>query len=159
MCANVCSCRLGEYFRQAVDRHHEPLLASPIVLDAAQAAFLVALWPLFLRAPACRGPMFPPVVAPVRGTSGGPQLTSRSAQISVMPIATANRDLFVRAAACLTVAGQGCCLAERRRPRRSCADGVGLIGAMIVIRPGFSTYVLVHGVGHVISAFAYSLIH
>jgi drug/metabolite transporter (DMT)-like permease len=57
---------------------------------------------------------------------------------SVMPIATAIAIFFVEPLLLTLLAGQ--LLSEVAGPRRYAAVGVGLLGALIVIRPGFSEF-------------------
>ncbi|WP_245964144.1 DMT family transporter [Roseovarius spongiae] len=101
----------------------------------AQALFLAPVaWVLRRR---LRGSMFSPVVA----LSGGlliVSLTSLITAFTVMPIATAIAIFFVEPLILTLLAGL--MLGERAGPRRLIAVGVGLIGALIVIRPGFSSY-------------------
>ncbi len=101
----------------------------------AQAAFLLPL-ALALRH-RLHGAMFSPVVA-LSGVFLVISLTSLIGAFSVMPIATAIAIFFVEPLILTLLAGL--LLGERAGPRRLTAVGVGLIGAMIVIRPGFSTY-------------------
>lgn len=80
-----------------------------------------------------RGPMFSPVVA----LSGGLVMVTLSCLIgafSVMPIATAIAIFFVEPLILTALAAP--LLGERVGPRRLIAVAVGLLGAMIVIRPG-----------------------
>jgi drug/metabolite transporter (DMT)-like permease len=101
----------------------------------AQAAILLPL-ALVMRH-RLQGAMFSPVVA----LSGGLlviSLTSLIAAFSVMPIATAIAIFFVEPLILTLLAGP--LLGERAGPRRLIAVGVGLTGALIVIRPGFSSY-------------------
>lgn len=117
----------------------------------AQAMFLIPV--AFLLRGRLRGAMFSPVVA----LSGGfliISLTSLIAAFSVMPIATAIAIFFVEPLILTILAGF--LLGETAGPRRLIAVGVGLVGAMIVIRPGFSTYGWAT-VLPLISAFAYAL--
>ncbi|WP_108483238.1 DMT family transporter [Oceaniglobus ichthyenteri] len=117
----------------------------------AQAAFLVPVSVILRRR--LQGAMLSPIVA----LSGGLlviSLTSLIAAFSVMPIATAIAIFFVEPLILTVLAGL--LLGEKAGPRRLIAVGVGLIGALIVIRPGFSS----HGWATVlplISATAYAL--
>lgn len=101
----------------------------------AQALFLVPL--AFVLRHRLRGAMFSPVVA----LSGGLLLISLNcliAAFSVMPIATAIAIFFVEPLILTVLAGP--LLGERAGPRRLIAVGVGLLGALIVIRPGQSEF-------------------
>ncbi|KAA9007152.1 DMT family transporter [Histidinibacterium aquaticum] len=101
----------------------------------AQAVCLVLVG-LLLRH-RLQGPMFSPVVA----LSGGLimiTLTSLIGAFAVMPIATAIAIFFAEPLILTLLAVP--LLGERIGPRRLVAVGVGLFGAMVVIRPGFSTY-------------------
>lgn len=80
-----------------------------------------------------RGAMFSPVIA----VSGGFVLVTLASLIwafSVMPIATAIAIFFVEPLILTALVGP--LLGERVGPRRLAAVGVGLVGALIVIRPG-----------------------
>jgi len=101
----------------------------------AQAAFMLPL-AIVLRH-RLRGAMFSPVVA-LSGVLLVISLTSLIGAFSVMPIATAIAIFFVEPLILTLLAGL--LLGERAGPRRLMAVGVGLIGAMIVIRPGYSIY-------------------
>lgn len=117
----------------------------------AQAAFLLPL-ALVLRH-RLHGAMFSPVVA-LSGALLVISLTSLIGAFSVMPIATAIAIFFVEPLILTLLAG--ILLGEVAGPRRLVAVGVGLIGAMIVIRPGFSTYGWVTLLP-LVSALAYAL--
>jgi len=117
----------------------------------AQALFLVPL--AFIMRRRLRGAMFSPVVA----LSGGLMVISMTSLIFAfqsMPIATAIAIFFVEPLILTLLAGP--LLGERAGPRRLIAVGVGLIGALIVIRPGFSSYGWVT-ILPLISAFVYAL--
>ena len=101
----------------------------------AQAVFLLPLAVVLRKR--LRGAMFSPVVA-LSGVLVVISLTSLIGAFSVMPIATAIAIFFVEPLILTLLAGL--LLGEHAGPRRLIAVGVGLIGAMIVIRPGFSTY-------------------
>lgn len=80
-----------------------------------------------------RGPMFSPIVA----LSGGLvmiTLTSLVWAFSVMPIATAIAIFFAEPLILTLLVGP--LLGERVGPRRMAAVGVGLIGVLVVVRPG-----------------------
>ncbi|MGM0584345.1 MAG: DMT family transporter [Pseudomonadota bacterium] len=101
----------------------------------AQGVFLVPV-AVALRS-RLRGRMFSPIVA----LSGGlvmVALNSLIAAFAVMPIATAIAIFFVEPLLLTLLAGP--LLGEVPGPRRLAAVGVGLLGALIVIRPGFSEY-------------------
>jgi drug/metabolite transporter (DMT)-like permease len=84
-----------------------------------------------------RGAMFSPIVA-LSGALITATLLCLISAFSVMPIATAIAIFFVEPLILTLLAGP--LLGERVGPRRLAAVGVGLLGAMIVIRPGFSDY-------------------
>ncbi len=89
-----------------------------------------------LRARA-QGGMFSPIVA----LSGGlfmVTLTSLVSAFAAMPIATAIAIFFVEPLILTLLTGP--LLGERVGPRRLAAVAVGLAGALLVIRPGFSIY-------------------
>jgi len=97
----------------------------------AQGMFLVPAAILLRKR--LRGSMFSPVVA----LSGGlvmVTLTSLIWAFSVMPIATAIAIFFVEPLILTALVGP--LLGERVGPRRLAAVGVGLLGALVVIRPG-----------------------
>lgn len=83
------------------------------------------------------GEMFSPIVA-LSGLLVMITLTSLVTAFSVMPIATAIAIFFAEPLILTLLAGP--LLGEVAGPRRYAAVGVGLIGAMIVIRPGFSEF-------------------
>ena len=82
-----------------------------------------------------RGAMFSPVVA-LSGLLVMITLISLVTAFSVMPIATAIAIFFAEPLILTLLAGP--LLVEAAGPRRYVALGVGLAGALIVIRPGFS---------------------
>ncbi|SIS88713.1 DMT family transporter [Phaeovulum vinaykumarii] len=84
-----------------------------------------------------RGAMFSPVVA-LSGLLVMITLTSLVTAFSVMPIATAIAIFFAEPLILTLLAGP--LLGEVAGPRRYAAVGVGLVGALIVIRPGFSEF-------------------
>ena len=84
-----------------------------------------------------RGAMFSPVVA-LSGLLVMITLMSLVTAFSVMPIATAIAIFFVEPLILTLLAGP--LLGEVAGPRRYAAVGVGLVGALIVIRPGFSEF-------------------
>lgn len=84
-----------------------------------------------------RGAMFSPVVA-LSGLLVMITLTSLVTAFSVMPIATAIAIFFAEPLILTLLAGP--LLGEAAGPRRYVAVGVGLAGALIVIRPGFSEF-------------------
>lgn len=101
----------------------------------AQAAFLLPVaWIMRRR---LRGSMLSPIVA-MSGALLVISLISLVTAFSVMPIATAIAIFFVEPLILTVLAGP--LLGETAGPRRLMAVGVGLLGALIVIRPGFSTY-------------------
>ncbi len=83
------------------------------------------------------GAMFSPVVA-LSGLLVMITLTSLVMAFSVMPIATAIAIFFAEPLILTLLAGP--LLGEVAGPRRYAAVGVGLMGALIVIRPGFSEF-------------------
>ncbi|MDG3039700.1 DMT family transporter [Roseicyclus marinus] len=84
-----------------------------------------------------RGAMFSPVVA-LSGLLVMITLTSLVTAFSVMPIATAIAIFFAEPLILTLLAGP--LLGEVAGLRRYAAVGVGLVGALIVIRPGFSEF-------------------
>lgn len=84
-----------------------------------------------------RGSMFSPIVA-LSGLLVMITLTSLVTAFSVMPIATAIAIFFVEPLILTLLAGP--LLGEVAGPRRYAAVIVGLLGALIVIRPGFSEF-------------------
>ncbi|WP_246030370.1 DMT family transporter [Litoreibacter halocynthiae] len=117
----------------------------------AQALLLVPI-AFFLRH-RLRGAMFSPVLA-LSGILLIISLTSLISAFAVMPIATAIAIFFVEPLILTLLAGF--LLGETAGPRRLIAVGIGLVGALIVIRPGFSTYGWVT-ILPLISAVAYAL--
>ncbi|WP_341864235.1 DMT family transporter [Gymnodinialimonas sp. 57CJ19] len=117
----------------------------------AQAAFLVPV--AYLLRHRLKGAMFSPIIA-VSGLLLIISLTSLISAFAAMPIATAIAIFFVEPLILTVLAGV--LLGETAGPRRLIAVGVGLIGAMIVIRPGFSDYGWATALP-LISAFAYAL--
>lgn len=87
----------------------------------------------FLMRGRLRGPMFSPVIA----LSGGlvmVTLTSLTWAFSVIPIATAIAIFFAEPLLLTTLVGP--LLGERVGPRRLIAVMVGLLGVLVIIRPG-----------------------
>ena len=84
-----------------------------------------------------KGPMFSPIVA-LSGLLVMITLSALIGSISVMPTATAIAIFFVEPLILTLLAGP--LLGEVVGMRRIAAVVVGLIGALVVIRPGFSTY-------------------
>lgn len=117
----------------------------------AQAIFLIPI--AYMMRHRLRGAMFSPVVA-LSGVLLIISLTSLVSAFAIMPIATAIAIFFVEPLILTILAGF--LLGETAGPRRLIAVGVGLLGAMIVIRPGFSTYGWAT-VLPLISALAYAL--
>lgn len=97
----------------------------------AQAAFLLPAAALLRKR--LRGAMFSPVVA-LSGLLVMITLICLIGAFAVMPIATAIAIFFVEPLFLTVLAGP--LLGETVGPRRLAAVGVGLMGAMIVIRPG-----------------------
>ncbi|WP_226781032.1 DMT family transporter [Oceaniglobus trochenteri] len=141
---------LGDTFAKLLTGVLDPL-AVTMWRVIAQGLFLVPV-AFFLRR-RLRGAMFSPLVA----FSGGLLAASLSSLIlafSVMPIATTIAIFFVEPLILTLLAGP--LLGERAGPRRLLAVLVGLVGAMIVIRPGFADYGWVT-VLPLLSALAYAL--
>lgn len=84
-----------------------------------------------------RGAMFSPIVA-LSGLLVMITLASLVTAFSIMPIATAIAIFFVEPLILTLLAGP--LLGEVAGPRRYAAVAVGLVGALIVIRPGFSEF-------------------
>lgn len=97
----------------------------------AQAAILGAIAGLWHRR--LRGAMFSPIVA-AAGACFLITLASLIGAFAVMPIATAIAIFFVEPLILTLLSGP--LLGERVGPRRYAAVAVGLLGALIVIRPG-----------------------
>lgn len=104
----------------------------------SQAVFLIPV-ALILR-DRLHGWMFSPIVA-LSGLLITITLLGLIGAFAKMPIATAISIFFVEPLLLTLLAGP--LLGEKVGPRRLAAVVVGLIGAMIVIRPGFSTFGLV----------------
>jgi drug/metabolite transporter (DMT)-like permease len=83
------------------------------------------------------GPMFSPVVA-LSGALVCAMLASLITAFSVMPIATAIAIFFVEPLLLTLLAWPF--LGERPGPRRLAGVAAGLVGALVIIRPGFSVY-------------------
>lgn len=101
----------------------------------SQAVWFVPV--AFLMRRYLRGPMFSPIVA----LSGALMVMCVVALITafkVMPIATAIAIFFVEPLVLTLLAGL--ILRENIGPRRYVAIAVGLVGAMLVIRPSFSEF-------------------
>ncbi|MFN2307704.1 MAG: DMT family transporter [Paracoccaceae bacterium] len=99
-----------------------------------------------------KGAMFSPVIA-LSGALVMVTLTALIWAFSVMPIATAIAIFFVEPLILTALVGP--LLGEKVGPRRMAAVGVGLVGALIVIRPGggFGAAALLP----LLAAFAYAL--
>ena len=121
---------IGDAFAKLLTAHLHPVEVTFARL-VAQGLFLVPA-ALLLRH-RLRGPMFSPVVA-LSGALIMVTLTSLIWAFSVMPIATAIAIFFVEPLILTALVGP--LLGERVGPRRLIAVGVGLLGALIVIRPG-----------------------
>jgi drug/metabolite transporter (DMT)-like permease len=117
----------------------------------AQAAFLLPV-ALILRS-RLNGAMFSPVIA-LSGVLLVVSLNALIAAFAVMPIATAIAIFFVEPLFLTILAWP--LLGERAGPRRIGAVIVGLGGALLVIRPGFSAYGWATLLP-LLSAFAYAL--
>ena len=101
----------------------------------AQAAFLIPV-AIVLRT-RLHGAMFSPVIA-LSGVLLVISLNALITAFAVMPITTAIAIFFVEPLFLTILAWP--LLGERAGPRRICAVIVGLGGALLVIRPGYSTY-------------------
>ncbi|WP_086053640.1 DMT family transporter [Pseudoruegeria sp. SK021] len=101
----------------------------------AQAIILIPV--AFVMRRRLHGAMFSPIVA-LSGLLIIVILVSLITAFSVMPIATAIAIFFVEPLLLTLLAGP--LLGEVAGPRRLCAVAVGLLGALIVIRPGFSEF-------------------
>lgn len=101
----------------------------------AQALFFLPV--ILLLRNRLQGPMFSPVVA-LSGLLLMTTLTSLVTAFSQMPIATAIAIFFAEPLILTLLAGP--LLGEVAGPRRYAAVAVGLIGALIVIRPGYSEF-------------------
>lgn len=141
---------LGDAFTKLLTGTLDPLEITLWRL-LAQGAFMLPV-ALILRG-RMHGRMFSPVVA-LSGLLVAGSLVSLISAFAVMPIATAIAIFFVEPLILTLLAGP--LLGEVPGPRRLIAVGVGLIGALIVIRPGFSAYGLVT-VLPVIAATCYAL--
>lgn len=123
---------VGDTFAKLLtDRLHLHPVVVTFARLLAQGLFLIPA-ALLLRH-RLRGPMLSPVVA----LSGGlimVTLTSLIWAFSVMPIATAIAIFFVEPLILTALVGP--LLGETVGPRRLIAVAVGLVGALIVIRPG-----------------------
>lgn len=121
---------IGDAFAKLLTAHLHPVEVTFARL-MAQGLFLVPAALLLRRR--LRGPMFSPVVA-LSGALIMVTLTSLIWAFSVMPIATAIAIFFVEPLILTALVGP--LLGEAVGPRRLIAVGVGLLGALIVIRPG-----------------------
>ncbi|MBI6630552.1 DMT family transporter [Pontibaca sp. S1109L] len=101
----------------------------------SQAVFLIPVAVVLRRR--LHGRMFSPVVA-LSGLLITITLLGLIGAFAKMPIATAISIFFVEPLLLTLLAGP--LLGERVGPRRIAAVVVGLIGALIVIRPGFTTF-------------------
>lgn len=141
---------IGDTFAKILTQTLDPV-AVTMWRVLGQGLFLVPV--AFLLRRRLHGAMFSPIVA----LSGGllvVSLSSLIAAFSVMPIATAIAIFFVEPLILTVLAWP--LLGERAGPRRLIAVGVGLIGALIVIRPGFSDFGWVT-ILPLVSATAYAL--
>ncbi|WP_208111127.1 DMT family transporter [Maritalea mobilis] len=99
-----------------------------------------AIWFLpvaFIMQKYFRGSIFSPIVA-LSGLLMVTCITSLVTAFSVMPIATAIAIFFVEPLVLTLLAGL--ILREAIGPRRFVAIGIGLVGAMLVIRPSFAQF-------------------
>ncbi len=130
MAVAMCLLPVGDAFSKYLTGSLHPLAVSVARL-AAQGLCLVPLAVILRHR--LRGAMFSPVIA----LSGGLVMTTLTSLIwafSVMPIATAIAIFFVEPLILTALVGP--LLGEKVGPRRLAAVAVGLVGALIVIRPG-----------------------
>lgn len=125
---------VGDTFAKLLTGAMDPLAVTMWRL-LAQGLFLVPV-ALVMRK-RLKGAMLSPAVM-LSGALLAVSLTSLIHAFSVMPIATAIAIFFVEPLILTVLAGP--LLKEYAGPRRLIAVGVGLVGAMIVIRPGYSVY-------------------
>lgn len=121
---------VGDTFAKLLTTHLHPVEVTLARL-LSQGVFLIPA-ALLLRH-RLRGPMFSPVVA-LSGVLVMITLTSLTWAFSVMPIATAIAIFFVEPLILTVLVGP--LLGEKVGPRRMAAVAAGLLGALIVIRPG-----------------------
>ncbi|MFD2740135.1 DMT family transporter [Sulfitobacter aestuarii] len=101
----------------------------------AQAAFMAPI--AFVLRNRLRGAMFSPIIA-LSGALVIVTLSSLVVAFASMPVATVIAIFFVEPLLLTVLAGP--LLGEKAGPRRLIAVGVGLIGALVVIRPGGSDF-------------------
>ena len=125
---------IGDTFAKLISETLNPVGVT-LCRILAQALFLVPV--AYMLRHRLRGAMFSPVVA-LSGLLLILSLTSLISAFAVMPITTALAIFFVEPLILTILAAFF--LGETAGPRRLAAVGVGLIGALIVIRPGFDVY-------------------
>ncbi len=130
MAAAMLLLPIGDMFAKLLTEMMHPVEVT-LARFVAQGACLVPA-ALLLRN-RLRGAMFSPIVA-LSGALVAVTLTSLVWALSVMPLATAIAIFFVEPLILTALAGL--LLGERVGPRRLAAVVIGLIGALIVIRPG-----------------------
>ena len=130
----MCLLPIGDAFSKYLTESLHPVAVSFARLVAQGLCLVPAAIVLRHR---LRGAMFSPVVA-LSGLLVMITLISLVTAFSVMPIATAIAIFFAEPLILTLLAGP--LLGEVAGPRRYVAVGVGLAGALIVIRPGFSEF-------------------
>lgn len=130
MAVAMCLLPVGDAFSKYLTGSLHPVAVSFARL-VAQGLCLVPLAVVLRHR--LRGSMFSPVIA-LSGALVMTTLTSLIWAFSVMPIATAIAIFFVEPLILTVLVGP--LLGEKVGPRRLAAVAVGLIGALIVIRPG-----------------------
>ena len=145
----MCLLPIGDAFSKYLTESLHPVAVSFARLVAQGLCLVPAEIVLRHR---LRGAMFSPVIA-LSGALVMTTLTSLIWAFSVMPIATAIAIFFVEPLILTVLVGP--LLGEKVGPRRLVAVGVGLLGALIVIRPGggFGAAALLP----LLAAFAYAL--
>lgn len=125
---------VGDTFAKILTNVMNPLEVS-MWRFASQAIWFLPV--AFIMRRYLRGKMFSPIVA-LSGLLMVMCITSLVTAFAVMPIATAIAIFFVEPLVLTLLAGL--ILRENVGPRRLVAIGVGLVGAMLVIRPSFSEF-------------------
>lgn len=126
----MCLLPVGDAFSKYLTESLHPVAVSLARLVAQGLCLVPAA--ILLRG-RLRGAMFSPLIA-LSGALVTTTLTSLIWAFSVMPIATAIAIFFVEPLILTLLVGP--LLGEKVGPRRLAAVGVGLLGALIVIRPG-----------------------
>ncbi len=130
MAAAMLLLPLGDTFSKLLTETLNPIEVATVRV-LAQGAFLLPAAVLLRNR--LRGAMFSPVVA-LSGLLVMITLICLIGAFAVMPIATAIAIFFVEPLILTVLAGP--LLGEAVGPRRLAAVGIGLVGALIVIRPG-----------------------